>query len=105
MHMKKEDKYYTMASMETINRYFRLAPAEIAYFKFILEGYEGVGIVTTCDRPQAVVRVMVMPDFQELFDRILAEVSREFFIEEQNPAAWAAFDPLGPGKDGGHDPD
>ena len=43
--------------------YLRLQPADIALVKFLLESYEGVGIVRTIDRKTAIIVVLVVEDF------------------------------------------
>jgi len=56
--------------------YLRVAPADIAYVKFLLESYEGVGIVRTVDRHAAIIVVLVVADFLAVARDILREVQR-----------------------------
>jgi hypothetical protein len=43
--------------------YLELLPEDIAYVKFILESYEGVGIIRTVDRKQAVIVLLTTDSF------------------------------------------
>ncbi len=48
--------------MDLIEIYLRLQREDIALLKFVIEAYEGIGIVRTIDRKKATVAVLVMPD-------------------------------------------
>ena len=54
--------------------YVRVAPADIAYVKFLFESYEGVGIVRTVDRHAAIIVVLVVEDFLPDVHAILREL-------------------------------
>jgi len=47
---------------------------DIAYIKFIVESYEGVGIVRTIDPHAAIIVILVAPDFAELARDIVAAI-------------------------------
>lgn len=49
--------------------YLRIQRADIALIKFVLESYEGIGIVRTLDRKKATVVVLAMSD---LLDHVRA---------------------------------
>jgi hypothetical protein len=48
--------------MDLIEIYLRIQREDIALIKFIIESYEGIGIVRTIDRKKATVVVLAMPD-------------------------------------------
>ena len=48
--------------MDLIEIYLRLQREDIALLKFVIEAYEGIGIVRTIDRKKATVAVLAMPD-------------------------------------------
>ena len=54
--------------------FFRIAPADIAAFKFVVESYEGLAVVRTLDAAAAVVVALVPWDLAEtaqgLFDEL-----------------------------------
>lgn len=58
--------------------YFTLRPEDIAYVKFVLESYDGVGIIRTVDRKKAVIVALVVEDFlapaQELFASLKSDI-------------------------------
>ena len=55
--------------MDLIEIYLRIRREDIALLKFVLESYEGIGIVRTIDRKKATVVVLAMPD---LIDEVRA---------------------------------
>jgi len=77
--------------MDTQSRYFRLHRKDIAYFKFIIESYEGMAIVRTKDPYEAIVELMVAPGWEKDVDEVLEGLQKEIQIENlsnsqfQNP--------------------
>ena len=58
--------------MKTI--YLKLSRKNLIRLQFLLEGYERLSSITTIDPREAVVRIMIMPDFEEDFKIILSEL-------------------------------
>jgi hypothetical protein len=80
--------------------------ADIAYIKFLIESYEGVGIVRTIDRHAAIIVLLAAPDFAATAHDIVAAIRQEIpCVEIPRPAA-AATDWLlqEPDDDDGRDP-
>ena len=50
---------YANEPMDT--RLIKLDKKDIAYFQFILEGYEGLATATTIDKNRAVVKIFIAP--------------------------------------------
>jgi hypothetical protein len=77
--------------MDTQSRYFRLRREDIAYFKFIIESYEGMAVVRTKDPHEAIVELMVAPGWEKDVEEVLEGLRREIPIENlsnfkfQNP--------------------
>jgi hypothetical protein len=67
--------------MDTQSRYFRLRRQDIAYFKFIIESYEGIAVVRTKDPHEAIVELMVAPGWERDVEEILEGLRREMTIE------------------------
>jgi len=67
--------------MDTVSRYFRLHRKDIAYFKFIIESYEGMAVVRTRDPREAVVELMVAPGWEEDVDEVIDGLRKEIEIE------------------------
>jgi hypothetical protein len=51
--------------MDTTSKFIRVHRKDIAYFKFILESYEGMALVRTRDPNEAVVELMVAPGWEK----------------------------------------
>ena len=67
--------------MDTQSRYFRLHRKDIAYFKFIVESYEGMAVVRTKDPYEAIVELMVAPGWERDVDEVIGGLQREIEIE------------------------
>ncbi len=60
--------------MEPVEIYLRVQRQDIALLKFVLESYEGIGIVRTIDRKKATVVVLAMPDLVHHVWAVLASL-------------------------------
>jgi hypothetical protein len=67
--------------MDTQSRYIRLHRKDIAYFKFIIESYEGMAVVRTKDPQEAIVELMVAPGWEKDLEEVLEGLRREIPIE------------------------
>jgi hypothetical protein len=67
--------------MDTHSRYFRVRPEDIAYFKFIIESYEGIAVLRTKDAREAIVELMVAPGWEEDVSQVLEGLKEEMTIE------------------------
>jgi hypothetical protein len=67
--------------MDTQSIYFRLRREDIAYFKFIIESYEGMAVVRTQDPYEAIVELMVAPGWERDVERVLEGLQKEIPIE------------------------
>jgi len=54
--------------------YLKLARKDLVLLQYLLEGYEGISSITTIDAREAIVRIMIIPDFQDDFQIILSEL-------------------------------
>jgi len=54
--------------------YLKLSRKDLMRLQFLLEGYERLSSITTIDPREAIVRIMIMPDFHEDFQIILSEL-------------------------------
>jgi Domain of unknown function (DUF4911) len=66
-------------------RYYRVAKADMVYLKFILEAYEGQNVMTTVDNGAGIIRIVIMPGFEQDMDGVLAELGTRVVME---PVAW-----------------
>ena len=67
--------------MDTQSKYFRLHRKDIAYFKFIIESYEGMAVVRTRDPREAIVELMVAPGWEKDVDEVIEGLRKEITIE------------------------
>jgi hypothetical protein len=67
--------------MDTQSKYFRLHREDIAYFKFIIESYEGMAVVRTKDPREAIVELMVAPGWEKDVEEVLEGLREEMTIE------------------------
>jgi hypothetical protein len=67
--------------MDTQSKYFRLHRKDIAYFKFIIESYEGMAVVRTKDPREAIVELMVAPGWERDVDEVIEGLRKEIHIE------------------------
>jgi len=65
--------------------YLRIQREDIALLKFVIEAYEGIGIVRTIDRKKATVAILAMPDLQHHVRAVL-ESLREHMDWYEIPA-------------------
>lgn len=62
--------------------YFTIRPEDIAYVKFVLESYDGVGIIRTVDRRKAIIVALVVEDFLAAARALFASLKDEIVIVE-----------------------
>lgn len=67
--------------MDTQSRFLRIRRGDIAYFKFIIESYEGMAVVRTKDAHEAVVELMVAPGWEKDVEEVLEGLRKEIPIE------------------------
>ncbi len=67
--------------MDTQSKYFRIRRQDIAYFKFIIESYEGMAVVRTRDPREAIVELMVAPGWEKDLEEVLGGLRKEMPIE------------------------
>jgi hypothetical protein len=81
MVAKMPNRMILIKEMDTQSKYFRLRREDIAYFKFIIESYEGMAVVRTKDPREAVVELMVAPGWEGDLEEVLEGLRKEITIE------------------------
>jgi hypothetical protein len=69
-------------SNKIIKKVLKLKRKDISYIKFIFEGYEGLGIVTTIDKSNSIIEISMMPDFVSDINEILDALREEIIFQE-----------------------
>lgn len=65
-----------------ITKKLRLERKDIAYLKFILEGYEGIALATTIDNNESIIQLTIVPDFESDVEMLLAALKKEIDFSE-----------------------
>jgi hypothetical protein len=73
--------------MDTQSKFYRLPREEIAYFKFIIESYEGMAVVRTSDPHEAIVELMVAPGWEKAAEELVEALRSEIVIEPLDSSA------------------
>lgn len=75
----------TQMVRDTIFRYFTLDRSGIGPLKFLLEAYEGAGVMRTLPDTDCIIELMIAPGFEEVVDGILTEIAPQYDIIEIPP--------------------
>lgn len=67
---------------EVVMKYLCMKREEIAYFQFLIEGYEGIGTLTTLDTKKGVVRFSIPEGLLADAEEILRLVGQEITLKE-----------------------
>ena len=67
--------------MDTSSKFYRLSRKDIAYFKFVVESYEGMAVVRTLDPGQAVVELQIAPGWEEEAEKLVEALQSEIRLE------------------------
>ena len=73
--------------MDLIEIYLRIQREDVALLKFVIESYEGIGIVRTIDRKKATVVVLAMPDLVHHIRAVLGSLREHIDWYEIPPPA------------------
>jgi hypothetical protein len=63
--------------MQSIIKYFGVAKKDIAYLKFILEGYSGLALLKTLDAREGQVMMYIAPGAEEEVAEVIGLLIRE----------------------------
>jgi hypothetical protein len=66
-------------------RYFKVRHCDMVFLKFIMEAYEGMNVMSTVDNVEGIIRIVVMPGFEQDMDGLLAELGTQVAME---PVEW-----------------
>jgi hypothetical protein len=67
------------------DRYFRVERREIAYVKFILEAYEGIGTLTTIQPADGLIRIQIPPGCGDVAEAIVRDLRKSLRIRPVAP--------------------
>lgn len=69
--------------MESEQLFLRIKPSRIWYLKFILEGYDGIGVLSTVDRQTGLVLLRFCPEQRTALILLLAHLASQVRNEPQ----------------------
>ncbi|MDY6832735.1 MAG: DUF4911 domain-containing protein [Thermodesulfobacteriota bacterium] len=67
---------------KTSRRYFRMDRREIAFLRFVFEGYDGLAVLTTLDAAAGTVVLSIAPGCEDEVEKILADLKKEILMED-----------------------
>jgi len=63
----------------------------VGFFKFILEAYDGIGVVETIDPLTAIIKLHIAPGCESDVEGVLIELQKEILIEPISGTAVGSF--------------
>lgn len=76
--------------MKTISQYYTVPRKSLAYFKFIIEAYDGVAVMETMDPAVAVIKLRVAPGCLADAADVVRELNREVMVTPVEGTPWEA---------------
>jgi hypothetical protein len=70
--------------LKTIKSYYRVERRQISYLKFILEAYDGIGVLSTVDAEAGIVVLYIAPDCRREVGMIIDDLKKEILIEDMS---------------------
>ena len=71
--------------MKTVKQYYRVDRRKIHLLKFILEGYDGIALLSTVDSRSGTVLLYISPGCEEEVEDILRDAAGRMRIEPAVP--------------------
>lgn len=71
----------SMEQPEPVMRFLRVQRKDIAYIRYVFEGYEGIANATTVDEQRGLLRLQIAPDFVESAEAVLQALGKEITLE------------------------
>ena len=68
--------------LRTTKKYYRVDRREISFLKFILEAYDGIAVLTTCDSERGIIELHIPPGCEEVVEIILHDLRNDIIIDE-----------------------
>jgi hypothetical protein len=65
----------------SVKKYYRVDRGQIHFLKFVLEGYDGIAVLSTMDPQEGLVVLYIGPGCQSIVDMIIQDLQRHIRIE------------------------
>jgi hypothetical protein len=76
-----------ISPVETIKQYYRVDTREISFFRYTLEAYDGVAVLTTLDARTGHVALVVAPGCEQDVTDLVNSLRKEMLIEPVSVSA------------------
>ena len=77
--------------LKTISRLYAIDRKFVGFFKFIMEGYDGIAVVETIDPQAAIIKLHIAPGCESDVLGVLTELQKEIQIEPVSGTAAGSF--------------
>lgn len=67
--------------MKSLKKFYRVDRPKIAFMKFIIEAYDGLGLLSTLDPYSGLVVLHIPPGRESEMDAIIADLKNDILIE------------------------
>lgn len=69
--------------LRTTSRFYRIDRRDISFLRFILEGYDGMAVLTTRDAARGIVSITIAPGCETVVGDVIASLSAggDIYIE------------------------
>ena len=71
----------TLNSAQTIHKYYRIDRREIAWLRFVLEGYEGLAVLSTVNARNGEICLQVPSGFLRELEALMQSLQTEILLE------------------------
>jgi len=67
--------------LRTINQHYRVDRREIAFIKFIFEGYDGIAMMRTLDPVKGIIALHIPPECEKHVRAILQDLKKNIHMQ------------------------
>jgi len=67
--------------LKTINQHYRVDRREIAFIKFIFEGYDGIAMMRTLDPARGIIALHIPPGCEKHVKAILQDLKKNIHMQ------------------------
>lgn len=71
--------------MESLKKFYRVDRRRIAFMKFIIEAYDGLGLLSTADSGSGLVVLHIPPGREAEADTLMSALGNDILIESAEP--------------------
>jgi hypothetical protein len=80
--VKQKEKHLQRTPEECLKKHYIMSPAHIHILRFILEAYEGLGLITTLDPDLGLIELSLAPGCEEDLAQILSAEKDDLLLRQ-----------------------